>query len=32
MKDLLSAEHPMPQLVERAFESLAADINHLIVD
>jgi len=32
MKDLLSAEHPMPRLVERAFDSLSADINHLIVD
>jgi len=32
MKDMLSAEHPMPRLVERAFESLSADIEHLIAD
>jgi hypothetical protein len=32
MKDLLSAEHPMPRLVERAFESLAADMKNLLGD
>ena len=32
IKDLLSVEHPMPRLVERAFKSLSADIEQLIAD